>query len=36
VYVLAMAIHFLIVDHSLSEEHGCACRTGGHWWLAAG
>ena len=35
VYVLAMAIHFLIVDHSLSEEHGRAYRTGGHWWLAA-
>jgi hypothetical protein len=35
VYVLAMAIHFLIVDHSLSEEHGRAYRTGGHWWLAS-
>jgi hypothetical protein len=35
VYTLAMAIHFLIVNHSLSKEHGSAYRTGGHWWLAA-
>lgn len=35
VYALAMAIHFLIVDHSLAEEHGRAYREGGHWWLAA-
>jgi hypothetical protein len=35
VYVLAMAVHFLIVNHSLSEEHGRAYRAGGYWWLAA-
>jgi len=35
VYTLAMAIHFLIVNHALAEEHGGAYRRGGHWWLAA-
>jgi hypothetical protein len=35
VYALAMAIHFLIVGHSLSEEHGRAYREGGRRWLAA-
>jgi hypothetical protein len=35
VYTLAMAIHFLIVNHALSKEHGSAYRGGGHWWLAA-
>lgn len=36
VYTAAMAIHFLIVNHSLAEEHGQAYRRGGHWLLAAG
>jgi hypothetical protein len=31
-----MAVHFLIVNHSLAEEHGQAYRRGGHWLLAAG
>jgi hypothetical protein len=35
VYTLAMAIHFLIVNHSLAEEHGAAYHRSGHWWLAA-
>lgn len=35
VYTLAMAIHFLIVNHALVEEHGNAYRRGGHWWLTA-
>jgi len=35
VYALAMAIHFVIVNHSLTEEHGHAYRRGGHWSLAA-
>jgi hypothetical protein len=34
-YTLAMALHFVIVNHSLTEEHGRAYRRGGHWWLAA-
>jgi uncharacterized membrane protein YeaQ/YmgE (transglycosylase-associated protein family) len=29
-----MAIHFLIVNHSLAAEHGSAYRRGGHWVLA--
>jgi hypothetical protein len=36
VYALAMAIHLLIVNHTLAKEHGGAYRGGGHWWLAAG
>jgi hypothetical protein len=35
VYGLAMALHFLIVDHSLREEHGRIYDRGGHWVLAA-
>lgn len=35
VYTLAMAVHFLIVDHALAEQHGDAYRHGGHRWLAA-
>jgi len=35
VYTAAMAMHFLIVNHSLAEEHGHAYRRGGHWLLAA-
>ncbi len=33
VYTLAMAIHFLIVNHTLSKEHGSAYRSG--WPLVA-
>jgi len=35
VYTLAMAIHFVIVNHSLAEEHGRAYRRRGHLLLAA-
>ena len=35
VYVLAMAVHFVVVNHSLSEEHGNIYRRHGHWVLAA-
>jgi hypothetical protein len=35
VYGLAMALHFLIVDHSLREEHGRVYDRGGRWVLAA-
>lgn len=34
-YVLAMAVHFVVVNHSLSEEHGSLYRRRGHWLLAA-
>jgi hypothetical protein len=34
-YAVAMAIHFVIVNHSLDEAHGAAYRRGGRWWLAA-
>jgi len=34
-YTFAMAVHFLIVDHSLAEEHGRAYRPRGRWLLAA-
>ncbi len=34
VYCLAMAIHFLIVDHSMREEHGPVYDRSGHWILA--
>jgi hypothetical protein len=34
VYGLAMALHFLIVDHSLREEHGQVYDRGGRWVLA--
>jgi hypothetical protein len=33
-YTLAMAVHFVIVNHSLGEEHAGAYRGYGHWWLA--
>lgn len=36
VYVFAMTVHFLIVDHALAEEHGSAYRRKGRWLLAAG
>jgi len=35
VYVLAMAVHFVVVNHSLSEEHGVLYCRQGHWLLAA-
>jgi hypothetical protein len=35
VYTFAMAVHFLIIDHSLVEEHGPAYGTRGRWLLAA-
>ena len=34
VYTLAMAVHFVIVSHSLAEEHGDLYRRHGHWVLA--
>jgi len=33
-YAAAMAIHFVIVNHSLAEEHEESYRRKGHWWLA--
>ena len=35
VYTLAMAVHFVVVSHSLAEEHGALYRRRGHWVLAA-
>jgi hypothetical protein len=35
VYAFAMAVHFLIVDHALTEEHGRAHTPRGRWLLAA-
>ena len=35
VYAFAMAIHFLIVDHALHEEHGRLYAPRGRWVLAA-
>jgi hypothetical protein len=34
VYALAMAIHFLVVNHALAEEHGDVYRRHGRWVLA--
>jgi hypothetical protein len=34
-YAAAMALHFLIVDHSLAEEHGARYLRHGRWLLAA-
>jgi hypothetical protein len=34
VYTLAMAVHFVIVSHSLAEEHGSLYRRRGHWVLS--
>lgn len=34
-YVVAMALHFLIVDHSLQEKRGQSYRRFGRWILAA-
>ena len=33
-YTFAMAVHFLIVGHSLAEEHGLQHRWSGKWLLA--
>ena len=33
-YTFAMAVHFLIVGHSLAEEHGLQHRSSGKWLLA--
>ena len=35
VYAFAMAVHFLIVDHALAEEHGRMYTPRGRWLLAA-
>jgi uncharacterized membrane protein YbjE (DUF340 family) len=35
VYTLAMAVHFVVVSHSLAEEHGAVYRRRGRWVLAA-
>jgi hypothetical protein len=35
VYSFAMAVHFVIVNHGLAEEHGSLYARRGHWWLAA-
>jgi hypothetical protein len=32
-YTIAMAVHFLIVDHSLEEEHGRSYGAAGRWFL---
>ena len=34
VYFVAMALHFLVVDHSLREQHGDAYDRRGRWLLA--
>jgi len=36
VYTLAMAVHFVVVNHALAEEHGAIYRRHGRWVLAAG
>jgi hypothetical protein len=33
-YALAMAVHFVVVNHTLAEEHGEVYRRRGHWLLA--
>jgi hypothetical protein len=33
-YAVAMTLHFVIVNHSMLEEHGAVYRRSGHWWLA--
>lgn len=35
VYTFTMAVHFVVVNHSLSEGHGELYRRQGHWVLAA-
>jgi hypothetical protein len=34
-YTVAMALHFLIVDHALTDEHGARYQRIGRWMLAA-
>ena len=34
-FVLAIGLHFLVDDHSLSEHHGARYRRSGRWWLVA-
>jgi|APDOM4702015023_1054809.scaffolds.fasta_scaffold20170_2 hypothetical protein len=34
-YTFAMAVHFVVVNHSLSEQHGELYRRHGRWLLAA-
>ena len=34
VYTAAMGVHFVVVSHSLAEEHGDLYRRHGHWVLA--
>ena len=34
-FTIAMAVHFLAVDHALSEEHAEAYVRRGRYWLAA-
>lgn len=34
-YTFAMALHFVVVNHSLAQEHGDLYRRHGHWVLAA-
>ena len=33
-YAMAMAVHFVVVNHALAEEHGEVYRRHGHWVLA--
>jgi hypothetical protein len=33
-YAFAMAVHFVVVNHALAEEHGERYRRRGHWVLA--
>jgi hypothetical protein len=33
-YTVAMTLHFLIVDHGLTEQHGARYRRSGRWLLA--
>jgi hypothetical protein len=34
-FVVAIGLHFLVDDHSLSEHHGPPYRRFGRWWLVA-
>src|SRR5262249_14628785 len=34
-YVIAMGLHFLIIDHSLQEKRGRSYRRFGRWLLAS-
>jgi hypothetical protein len=35
-FAVALGLHFLVDDHSLSEHHGPPYRQFGRWWLVAG